>query len=235
MIDKLIHSVNQAARGLDNYETGAIGFRGYGFVFRDSKVAQDPYVFTTRSSKLTAFDIRGEFSLPSRILASETLEEMLSDEDLRAPIYGARVKTLLPTLKFGGYEMLFYSWLFVKTPRGQTFPATFYYGPSGLAIGAWKPRDYDEIDQFYPDFMEIINSSPFSMDYNELEAFCDALKNALDKVPATDYYAQYGHDMGTALMGVKRGKPFIYEIGKRRTKAFLQKFYNNIYYDSTLL
>ena len=72
------------------------------------------------------------------------------------------------------------------------------------------------------------------MKYKELEALCDALKNALDVVPPTDYYAQYGHDMGTALMGVKRGKPFIYEIGKRRTKAFLLKFYNNINYDSTL-
>lgn len=191
-------------------------------------------MFTVGGSKVSAFDIQGEMSLLSRISKSKTFEEMFSENDLRAPIYGRKIKTLLPALKFGGYEKLFSSWFFVKTPQKQTFPAKFYYGPSGLAIGGWKLETYKEDDRFYPEFMEVINFSPFTMEYEELEALCDALKNALDKVPATDYYAQYGHDMGTSLMGVKRGEPFIYEIGRRRTKIFLQKFYTNINYDPAL-
>ena len=31
--------------------------------------------------------------------------------------------------------------MFVRTPRGQIFPATFYYGQSGASIGGWSP-DY---------------------------------------------------------------------------------------------
>lgn len=228
MAKDLIYLVDQASQGQENYELGTIGFGGYGFVFKKPLEGKGHYAFTIGSSKVAAFDIRGESNLLSRISQSRTFEEMFSEEDLRAPIYGGKVKTLLPTLKFGGYESLFNSWLFVKTLQGQTFPATFYYGASGLAIGGWHSEDYKKDNQFYPEFLNIINFSPFSMDYKELEALCDALKSALDKVPATDYYAQYGHDMGTALMGVKHGTPFIYEIGKRRTKAFLLKFYNSI-------
>jgi len=236
MIENLVRLVNQAAQGQDDLSAGVIGYGGYSFAFRNPKPngEQEPYVFTVGSSKVSAFDIRGEINLPSRILNSKTFEEMISENDLRAPIYGGKIKTLLPTLKFGGYEKLFFTWMFVKTPQEHTFPATFYYGPSGLAIGGWYSEDYEEDNQFYPEFLNIINYSPFSMEYKELEALCDALKSALDKVPATDYYAQYGHDVGTSLMGVKRGKPFISEIGKRRTKAFLQKFYNNIDYDPAL-
>ncbi len=127
MIENLVRLVNQAAHGQDDLGAGVIGYGGYGFVFRNPNPngEQEPYVFTVGSSKVSAFDIRGEINLPSRILNSKTFEEMISEEDLRAPIYGGIIKSLLPTVKFGGYEKLFFTWMFVKTPQRQTFPATF--------------------------------------------------------------------------------------------------------------
>jgi len=228
MLEELQYLVGQAARGQDNINAGAFGSNGYGFVFKDLTASKGSYIVSLGSSKLVAFNIKAELTYLSRVSKSSSLEEMLTPEDLCALIYAGKLKSLLPSLKLGGYERLFKSWFFAETPKAQTFPGTFYYGPSGLAIGGWHSEDYKAYEQFRPEFLGIINFSPFSMNTKELIDFCDAMKMALDKIPIADYYAQFSHDWGTTLMGVKQGKPFMYEIGKRRTKAFLTKYYNNI-------
>lgn len=121
------------------------------------------------------------------------------------------MKTLLPKLEFGGDEILFDVWIFVRTPDGKQFPAAFYYGPSGTALGGWEFHEYQEV--FSNDFCLVINGSPFDFNKDERECLIEALECALKKVPVSDYYGVYNHDLGNALIGVKAGVPFIIELG----------------------
>ena len=110
--------------------------------------------------------------------------------------------------------------MFVKTPKGQTFPATFYYGRSGTSIGGWSP-DYHTFlfadERVFPqEFESIINFSPFNFTDIELQEFIEALELSLDKVPISDFEGVYEHDMGRELMGIKSGKPFLKSLKYKR-------------------
>ena len=48
----LSNLVMRVAHKEDNLEQAAIGFYGYGFVFRDFRHSNDSYVITTRSSRV---------------------------------------------------------------------------------------------------------------------------------------------------------------------------------------
>ncbi len=87
------------------------------------------------------------------------------------------MKTVLPTLEFGGDESLFDVWMFVRTPEGKQFPATFYYGPSGTSLGGWHSENYDKV--FPKNFAQIINASPFDFSKDEKESLIEALELAL--------------------------------------------------------
>jgi len=125
--------------------------------------------------------------------------------------YGASLKTLLPTIKFGGDESLFHVWMFVKTPEGYMFPATFYYGPSGTSIGGWLLYKAEKV--FPPEFFSLINFSPFDLSHDELDAFVEAIELSLKMVPMTDYYGVSRGDHGYTIMGVKNGKPYLTDLG----------------------
>jgi len=77
--------------------------------------------------------------------------------------------------------------MLVKTPESKIFPATLYYGLSGLTIGSWclGYRDFLSTDaRDFPDnFKRVINSNPFDFSIIEMEEFIEGLLFALNKVP----------------------------------------------------
>jgi len=118
--------------------------------------------------------------------------------------------------------MLFFVWMFVKTPGGQMFPATFYFGPSGTSIGGW--RLYKAKKVFPPGFYSVINFSPFDFSHDELNAFVEALELSLKMVPMTDYYGVFLSDHGYTIMGIKNGIPYLMDLGWSYDKGKIDKY-----------
>jgi len=215
--------VSEAADGQDNFKKGAIGFNGYGFVFKKlDYISQGSFVIGDGSSKLCSIgafkDIYKKFIEHQGPLKSP--KDLLNYNPRNDLYFGGSLRTLIPRMEFGGYEQLFHVWLFVKSPKGQMFPATFYYGQSGTSIGGWSP-DYRvflfaEERTFPQEFESIVNFNPFNFSAVELEEFIEALELALDKVPVSDFEGVYEHDLGRELMGIKSGKPFVKTLEKER-------------------
>ena len=202
----------RVADGKDDLEKAAIGFYGYGFLFKDFKNSNESFVVASQSSKVC--EMGAYLGITERVLQLdkvESLDELVRYEEKYDCLYGGALKTLLPTLKFGGDEILFYVWMFVRTPDGKQFPATFYFGPSGTSLGGWSLEKYESV--FPKKFLSIINCSPFEFTKDQKEGLIEALECALKKVPVSDYYGVYHHDGGNALMGVNVGVPFIIELG----------------------
>jgi hypothetical protein len=224
-IGNLLKLVSEAADGKDDFKEGAIGFNGYGFVFRDYDYkSKNSFIIGDGSSKLCSIgafkDIyKKSLEIQGPIKSSKGLLNYSPKLDL---YFGGALKTLLPEIGFGGCEQLFHVWMFVKTPKGQIFPATFYYGQSGTSIGGWSP-DYrvflfTEARTFPPEFESIINFSPFNFSKIELEEFIEAVVLSLDKVPTSDFEGVYEHDLGRELIGIRSGKPFVKTLKNKREK-----------------
>ena len=222
-INRLIKLVSEAANGKDSFKEGAIGFNGYGFVFRDYDYkSKGSFIIGDGSSKLCSVgafrDIYKKFlEIQDPIKSPKDLLNYDPKFDL---YFGGALRTLVPKTEFGGYERLFHVWMFVKTPKAQMFPATFYFGRSGPSIGAWSP-DYRVFlfakQRTFPDeFESIVNFSPFNFSKIELEEFIEALELALAKVPISDFEGVYELDFGRKLMGIKSGKPFVKALKKKR-------------------
>ncbi|HDZ18495.1 MAG TPA: hypothetical protein ENH75_09405 [archaeon] len=209
--------VSKVSEGQDNFEKGAVGINGYGFVFKnfDNK-SKNSFMIPNGSSKLSSFgafkDIYKKFIKNQKKVPRF---EKLLKYDPKLDLYiGGALRSLVPELKFGGYEHLFGVWLLVKTPKNQIFPMTLYYDQSGTSIGAWTSNYYifTEEKVFSQQFEALINFSPFSFSNIELEEFIEALGSSLNKVPISDFEGVYTHDLGKNLMGIRSGKPFIETI-----------------------
>ncbi len=222
-INHLIKLVSEVADGKDNFKKGAIGFNGYGFVFKKlNHVSQDSFIIGDGSSKLCSIgafkDIYKKFVERQGPLKSP--KDLLNYNPRNDLYFGGALKTLIPDMEFGGYESLYHVWMFVKTPQGQMFPVTFYYGQSGTSIGGWSP-DYRvflfaEERRLPKEFEAIVNFTPFNFSLAELEGFIEALELALDKVPVSDFEGIYEHDLGRESMGLKLGKPFVKYLKKEK-------------------
>ena len=208
--------VSEAADGQDKFKEGAIGFNGYGFVFRDfDYTTNDSFIIGDGSSKLCSIGAFKDIYKKSIELQGslKNLKDLLNYNPSHDLYFGGALRTLVPDMDFGGCESLFHIWIFVKTPKDQMFPATFYYGQSGTSVGAWSP-DYrvflSSEDNTFPDkFESIVNFNPFNFSAVELEEFIEALTLALVKVPISDFEGVYEHDFGRNLMGIRSGKPFV--------------------------
>lgn len=222
-INHLIKLVSEAADEQSNFKEGAIGFNGYGFVFKKlDHISQDSFVIGDGSSKLCSI---GAFKgIYKKFIEHqgplESPKDLLNYDPKNNLYFGGALRTLIPDVEFGGYESLFHVWMFVKTPKGQMFPATFYYGQSGTSIGAWSP-DYrvflfTEERRLPKEFEAIVNFTPFDFSCTELEEFIEALELALDKVPVSDFEGVYEHDLGRESMGLKSGKPFVTYLEKKQ-------------------
>lgn len=207
-INELITLVSEAATGNDNFLCGSVGFKGYGFVFRDFN-SGIPYISKNWMGKVCSAgscrDIVKNFNKYGCEI--ESIEELYGSRyDWDDLLFVGSVKTLVPSLQFGGDEVFFDTWMFVKAPDDKYFPAVLYWRQSGLSIGAWSFEPYKNI--FSKELSEIINFSPFDLNDNERGCFLDALEFALRKVPASDYLGIYVHDWGYSVMGIRNGESF---------------------------
>ncbi|KKM72149.1 hypothetical protein LCGC14_1423420 [marine sediment metagenome] len=213
-VENLIKLVSKAANGEDNFKSGAVGFNGYGFVFRDyDSNSRNSFINNNGSSKLCSI---GAFrQIYKRVLANpdilRTPKKLLMYDPKLDLNFGGALKYLIPELSFGGIENLFDVWVFVTTPKNQMFPLTFYFGQSGTSIGGWTPDYhlfYKEHD-FPQQFKSIINFNPFNFSDTELEYLIEALECSINKVPVSDFEGIYIDDQGKKLMGIRSGKPFV--------------------------
>jgi len=127
--ESLLKLVSEAADGKDDFKEGAVGFNGYWFVFRDYDYkSKNSFIIGDGSNKLCSIgafrDIyKKSLEVQGPIKSSKDLLNYSPKLDL---YFGGALKTLIPRTEFGGCEQLFHAWMFVKTPKGQMFPATFY-------------------------------------------------------------------------------------------------------------
>ena len=221
--------MSETADGQDNFKEGAIGFNGYGFVFKKlNYISQDSFVIGDGSSKLCSIGAFKDIYKKSIKHIEEhgplkSPKDLLNYDPKNDLYFGGALKTLVPKMKFGGCEQLFHVWMFVKTPQGKMFPATFYYGQSGTSIGGWSP-DYRVFlfagERTFPqEFESIVNFTPFNFSTVELEEFIEALELALDKVPISDFEGIYEHDSGRELKGIKSGEPFVKTLEEERKES----------------
>lgn len=214
-VKKIKSLASNAALGQLNIKKAQVGSNGYGFVFFDfGSTLVDP-VFNTASSKICGAGAHfGDFEKFMEL--DEIKFDKLSNIDgllndlLHDLLLAGALKTLLPDLEFGGYEQLFDVLMFVMTPNGLFFPATFYYGPSGTSLGGWRSEKYEK---FPRKAREEFNFSPFDFDKDGLTGLIEAQMFALRKVPVSDFCGIYGHDLGNGLNGVYDGVAFIKELG----------------------
>lgn len=213
--EELISLLSRAADGDDNLQKAVVGFAGYGFFFADPFKSDEIFVTVYESSKFAGAGAnRGVAEKILQLEHIRSLGDLGPLEDKNDCLFAGSLKTLIPTLEFGGYEILFWVWMFIKTPDGKQFPATFYYGATGTALGGWMSYQDDDGKNVFPDDVNtIINFSPFDFSSEELEEFIEALELALRKVPVSDFYGVYHHDLGNDLMGVMSGIPFAIELG----------------------
>jgi len=224
-IKELLKLLEDSAEDKVNYEEKVLHFQGHNFVFRDRWLeSRKSYVKSLYSSKFSSAGVWRKVIKESM----ENLDKIRSLDELNLEdtkldfLFGGSLKTLLPTLKFGGYETLFAVWMFVETPEGYIFPATFYYGQSGTSVGGWRLDETKDV--FPPEFYSIINFSPFNFSPDELDAFIEALELSLKMVPVADYYGIFQGDNGYTLMGVKDNRPYLMELGDSYDKNKINKY-----------
>lgn len=224
----LLSLLKKATNECKNLNEAVITSQGYIFVFIDPINSNEPYVFTSNSSKLVG--VGAYYRLLDKWRCNhdniKDLDELCQYNEKFDCLFAGALKTLLPSLPFGGDERLFRSWMFVRTPDDEKFPATFYFGPSGTSIGAWE-----SYNSFPSNFKSIINCSPFDFSKIQLEGLVNALELALISVPVSDFHAVYRHDLGNALMGVKSGIPFIAELGYTYDNIDIKIYLGEVEYD----
>jgi len=166
-----------------NIEQGYLYYENYGFAFG---LCENEELFLESSKiisldKILNYDIRLNISIMSAL------------------------KTLIPSLKFGGDELFFQTIIFVDMPENKYFPITLYYGSSGLTVGGWK--DYGK---FSEQLSRKINHSIFNLTNDDLQVLIIKLDKSLKEVPLSDFEGQFTHDFGTTVIGYKNGN-LIYE------------------------
>jgi hypothetical protein len=209
-VKELIQLAQDAANGKERRDKAAIGSNGYGFCFHDFDLA-DGLLITAGSSKVCPVGSMRNFMRTYNRGLIKTREDFLKfDKHVDIRIAGA-MKTLLPTLNFGGDELLFHAWMFVVTPDKDQFPASFYYGPSRLAIGGWNSgRDIWDTQKRFPlELKAAIKCSPHDFSAEQKEMLAEALELALNKVNLSDFFGVFYMDGFYKIMGVQDREPYV--------------------------
>ena len=223
-VEELLELLINVAEGEDRIYLGVVSFNGYGFIFQDPFISAVPYITAQESSKFCSISLLLKRNIFQQDFDKYNLKgtyEYMTERDNYDMLLAGALKTLVPTLKFGGEELLFDTWVFVKTPDGKQFPATYYYAQSGMSLGGWSSYNNSEI--FPKKFISIINFTPFDFGKEELEELVQALEHALRKVPVSDFHGIYKHDFGQTLMGVRDGRPFTMELYRPMTESEVKK------------
>lgn len=128
--------MSKAAVVNDCINERAVGSERYGFVFKDIDYI-DQHIGYFASGVVCRLGKTREImkDYDRKINVIENLDSYNEHYDI---IMAGSLKTLVPTIKFGGgYEYLFEVWMLVRTPDNKWFPGTVYYGASGLSVGGW--------------------------------------------------------------------------------------------------
>jgi len=208
MNDKeILQLVILAAEGKDDIRKGAIGYGGYGFIFRDEDFFKD---FSKEIFRYRAFvEVGDENCLrKDRKEGKFDIDKIDSYYLINALMIGS-LKTLLPSLKFMEAEysdILFVVWVIIRTPKGKIFSAIYHYDRYRMALGNLRSRE-----KFCEKYPYICNYDPKNLSREEKYELADAFENALKKVPLTDYRTIYpGHDYAFHI-GVNNKVP-LFEI-----------------------
>ena len=217
LFNEILHLVSRAAEGKDQVDKGAEGFYGYGFVFRAYDEI-DSFFPMGRYKVCSIGALRGSYERFSNAVENgvkiKSFNEINNYDGLYDLYFAGSLKTLIPALEFGGYELFYDVWMFVKTPDGKMFPATIYHGASGTSLGGWNSEQVKEIEvqtgrSFFPEQLKsVINFSPFEFSKKEEDEFIEALTCTLDKVPVSDFEGILEGDHGICIMGIESGEPF---------------------------
>lgn len=208
-IQEISKLLDASISGRSHVKQGAMENNGYLFIFKDYSEVPDE-LNLAYSHKVCTVGTMRHFEKDLENLKKYDFNSLMAEEkeDL---LLMASLKTLLPELKFGGDEVMFDSFMLVKTPEGKVFPATFYYGPSGLSMGGWSgfSDHFQDAGKFPKEFSDLINGSPHELTDEQLEPILEALVLGLRNVPPSDFQGKIKTDYGKFLMGVKRGASFI--------------------------
>lgn len=193
-VDKgILKLVTLAAKGKDNIKKGAIGYGGYGFVFRDKDFFED---ISEEIFYYQAFVEVGEEHCEDRDRKEGKFKiDKLEYYTLINALMIGSLKTLLPSLKFLDArlsDVLFVVWVIVKTPKGKVFPAIYHFDKNRMALGDLSSGGMQIFSQKYP-FICNYNLKDHSKE--ERYELAERFEKSLGKVPPTDYRTIYpGHD-----------------------------------------
>ncbi len=207
----LLNLAGRAAKGYDDLKNGSVGYNGYGFVFRELKFPFSRKLFNFGSMGKFAQDLENDHSNDKGFQSYDVFQDIL--------LVGS-IKTLVPSLELGGDEILFNAWMFVATNDGRAFPTHVYYRTTRLAVGGWKFGEsgwFDVDSQIPEEIYKITNCDPFKFSSIIKKEFVESLEYALKKVPPSDFYAIFEHDLGYRLMGISDGSPVSIELGESPT------------------
>jgi len=213
-IKEIIDLISNAGKGKSNFNKGAVGSNGFGFVFRNVSCMENHInlIYTSRICNV------GTMRKFTKALQNKRISDLLFEysdigNDL---LYIGAIKTLVPSLEFSNDDFLFDVWMLVKTPEDKIFPATFYYSKSRLAIGGWNPNSIMSLpgksNSFPKELEKYINFNPFELDEEEKDSLVSAIETALKKVPVSDFEVIFRDDYEDYLMAIKDGDPFFRRI-----------------------
>lgn len=190
---EIIGLAKLASKGIDDIANGVIGFDGYGFVFRDITYIEKKMKIETYYTPL--IDIgKMRYIMKALKNGKEIHEYELLGFDLNL-LLTASVKTLVPDLKLGLGDTFFITWMLVKSPYGEIFPANFYYDRNRMAIGCLNQKFVNKNTDIPNEFAEIFIFNPYNLSEDEREELAEAFESAIKKVPRTDFKAVFsGHD-----------------------------------------
>lgn len=201
-IARLVQFASNAAEGMNNFNEGAVGSNGFGFVFRDVNYEDIGLEFT---SKVCNIGTMREFFEEFQNKEDPDIFQVYSDIRSDLLLIGA-VKTLVPSIQLALDDLLFIVWMVVKTPDNRIFPATMYYGKTRLATGGWRRNKLSK-EVGFSKYKEYFNFNPFDFTIEEQSSYAEALESALQKVPISDFEVVYRDEYGEQVMVVNDGIP----------------------------
>lgn len=202
-IARLVQFALDAAEGVNNFNEGAVGSNGFGFVFRD---VDNEDIGLEYTSKVCNIGTMREFFEEFRNEENPDIFQVYSDISSDLLLIGA-VKALVPSLQFALDDLLFIVWMVVKTPDNKIFPATLYYGKTRLATGGWSRNRLSKVVGFSK-YKEYFNFNPFDFTIEEQSSYAEALESALQKVPISEVDVVYRDEYGEYVMVVRDGIPY---------------------------
>jgi WD40 repeat protein len=128
------------------------------------------------------------------------------DLDLDLTLIGA-LKTLIPSLKLGGFERLFEVLVIVKTPNLFVFPIIFHFGPSGLAFDSWHSKKVDILREIFTDgFDPSLVVNPFSLKEDSIRILQKIFIESFRRIPYSNYKFIYRNDQGRFIISYNNQK-----------------------------